>query len=111
MHIKDLTEEQSKVIAKLAYGFEDLIKSDFTVKYQPFDGSWYEDAREFVLVSFEGIVFGDKAYKIYVDISPDLNVYVGFSSPTGLGRESLPVRNQYDIQKKFREWQILPKIQ
>ncbi len=102
MTIKDLTNEQSIEIAKLVFGKPDWIKSDFDVKYQPYDANMYEDAREVVSVFFNAFTFGETIDKIMAEINPSLDCFVFYCRPDGA--HSLPTRNQKSIQEKFREW-------
>ena len=104
--LKDLTPEQAIEIAKLVYGYPNWIKSDFAVVYQPYDETWFADAREYLRVNFEAIVFGDKIDRIILEIDTELNCWLYYSRDM---MYDLPTRNQYHIQKKFMEWNIFPK--
>lgn len=111
MKIKDLTKEQAIEIAKLIYGYEEsylknCIKSDFEFEYQPYDHTWYEDAREYARVTFMGIVFGNTTEKIMLEINTNLDCYLYYCRADGA--HSLGSRNQYKIQNKFKEWNIEP---
>ena len=112
MKLKDLTREQATEIAKLCYDFDDGIKSDFKFHYQPYDASWYEDAREFISVIFDGIIFADKIYKIKLEIQPNLDChlfYLNFDKTINLDVYNLiGCNNQNKIQRKFIEWGIEP---
>jgi len=124
--IKDLTKEQVIEIAKLVYPFNDWIKSDIEVKYQPYDKTWL-DPQEYWFVKFDGITFGDKVDTYRLWIYPTLNlefdairkhpdtfteankmkvIESGNDQMVMLG--SFPLRNQYFVQKKFMEWNIEP---
>lgn len=104
MEIKDLTNEQARELAELLYPFE--IMGTFKMKYQPYIEDWYEDARELIRIEFKGITFGNKVEPIHIHIDVDLNCWVYYSR--GM-LHSLPTRNQYKVQEKFREWNIFPK--
>jgi hypothetical protein len=108
MELKDLTKEQTIEIAKLIYPFK--IENDFEFHYQPYDETWMDDAREFVELKFNGIVFGDKAYPLRLEILPNLDCwfyYIKFDEKIGYNvSHSLPSRNQHKIQKLFIKWGI-----
>ena len=104
MKLKDLTKEQAIEIAKLVYGFPDYIKSDFEVKYQPYDVTMYEDAREVMSIFFDAITFGDNVDKIMIEICPSLNCWAYYCRDMAY---SLPTRNQKLTQEKFKEWNLL----
>jgi len=101
MNLKDLTKEQAIEIAKLVYGFPDYIKSDFEVKYQPYDETMYEDAREVIKIFFDAIVCGDTVKKIMVEICPNSDCWVYYIEDMA---HSLPTRNQKLVQKKLIEF-------
>lgn len=108
--IKDLTSEEVIEIAKLTYGFPDWIKSDFELQYSP-----HKERDEFNLEEFENVVCKFKAYTfgetidtIRVTIYSNLDVTIGYLRPN-TGEDSLPVRNQYKVQKLLMESQITPK--
>lgn len=113
--LKDITKEQAIEIAKLIYPFsnelpgtkETGIKSDFEFKYQPYDATWYEDAREFIRVSFKGITFGETVDNLIMEINKNLDCHLYYSRKDGL--HSIGCTNQYAIQKKFIEWEIEPE--
>lgn len=110
MELKDLTREQAIEITKLAYPFEDWTKSDFDTSYQPYDESHYSDACEYYLVSFDGIIAGNKIGRIRLFIYPDLVCDLDYFYKDSKGEmivktmTRLPVRNQRQIQKKFTEY-------
>ena len=112
--ISDLTEAQGIEIAKLAYAFrvglpdeKSWIRSDIKFKYQPYDHEWYEDAHEFVQLTFDGITFGETVDHIRLWIHPNLNVNMDYYREGG-GGSSLPICEQHAIFEKFREWDIYP---
>lgn len=125
--LKDLTQEQVIEIAKLVYPFHDWIKSDFEVKYQPFDESWGRDAEEFWFVKFEAITFADKVdtYRLWIYPTLDLEfdairTKLANMTPKQKGEivgdnivllGTFPIRNQHLIQKKFIEFGIEPQQQ
>ena len=104
--IKDLTEKQAIEIVKLIYPHPDWVKSDYKFKYQPFDPTWYEDAKEYVRVSFRGITFGDTVDNLILEINSNLNCSLYYSRKDGLHGGGCP--NQHQIHKKFIEWDIEP---
>ena len=110
MELKDLTREQAIEITKLAYPFEDWIKSDFDTFYQPYDKSHYSDAAEFYIISFDGITMGDKVGRIrlyiYSDLVCDLDYFYKDEDGKMIVKTMtrLPVRNQRQIQQKFTEY-------
>lgn len=106
--IKDITKEEAITIAKLAYGFEKYIKGKLKFKYQPYDESWYNDSREYISIEFNACLMADKYTTIIVEILPNLNVLIDYICPLKNKRKSFPLRNQYQIQKKFKEWGIVP---
>jgi len=108
MELKDLTEEQSFEIAKLAYSSPELM-TDFSFKYQPYDESMYEDAREEIIIRFDAPVYGDKISRLMVIIIPNFSLYMYFWNEKTKVNEFLPVRNQYKIFQKFVEWGVEPK--
>lgn len=104
--IKNLTPEQAIEIAKLIYPFPECVKSEYKFKYQPYDSSWYEDAREYIRVEWDGILAADKVVPLFIEINTNLDCYCYYS--TAKGAERMPLRNQNSIQKKFIEWDIEP---
>ncbi len=115
MELKDLTQEQAIEIAKLCYNFDKGIKSDFEFHYQPYNETWLDDAREFVTVIFQGIIFADKVYKVKLEIHSNLDCYLFYLDKDKRTELPFPVyqligcNNQHKIQKKFIEWNISPK--
>jgi len=107
MEIKDLTKEQTIEIAKLAYSSPELM-TDFSFKYQPYDESMYEDAREEVYLTFNAPVFADKVFKLMLIIIPNFSLYMYYWNPKTNINEYLPIRNQYKIFQKFIEWGAEP---
>ena len=109
-----MTAEQAYQIAHFAFDSDELIKSDMKFHYQPYDIGWQDDAREFIAVDFKGALFGDKAYPVTLEITPQLNCWMHYVDPAKTKTqgyklaERLPVRNQYAIQAKFREWGFEP---
>lgn len=111
--VEQLTAEQTFELAKLAYGFPEWITSELEFLYQPYDETWDRDAREFVRVKFEGIVFGDKTFPIVFEIGATLScelAFVKYNEKTGVNyQDRLPIRNQYKIFKKLIDWGFVPK--
>ena len=106
-----MSKEQAIEIAKLVYPWTEP-ETEFDFHYQPYDESWYRDAREYVRVNFKGIVFADKVYPLKMEIDVQLNVWFMYEKKKigDVGyMDSLPTRNQKKIQDKFREWGIEPK--
>lgn len=106
--IKDITEEEAIIIAKLAYGFDKYIKGKLEFKYQPHDKDFYEDSREYVRIEFNACLMADTFTTMIVEISPNLNVSIDYICPRKNRRKSFPLRNQYQIQKNFMKWGIIP---
>ena len=106
MKLEDMTQEQAISIAKLVYGSEEHIRSDFVVKYHPYDESLYEDAYEHLDVRFEAITFADTIDTLTMTILPWLDCHLRYNR--GKKVDALPSRNQYKVQKLFREWGIEP---
>lgn len=107
--LKDLTREQAIQIAKLIYDFDKGIKSDFDFTYQPYDETWLDDAREYIQVKFNGIVFADKVYPLILEINPslDCDLYYLEDDPKGFKcMKLIGCRNQNQIQKLFIKWGI-----
>ena len=73
--IKDLTKEQAIEIAKLIYPYSDVVEGDYDFHYQPHDRTWFEDAREFVRLTFKGITFGDKVDNLMLEINKNLDCW------------------------------------
>ena len=128
--LKDLSKEQVIEIVKLVYPFEDWIKSEIEVVYQPYDVSWYEDAAEYWFAKFDGYTFGDKIDTYRLWIHPNLNVEFDVfrdklenfteKDKTEITSKNnkpfvllghFPIRNQHKIQKKFIEWEIEPEYE
>lgn len=123
--IKDLTHDQVIEIANLVYPSTDLIRSEMIVRYQPYDESWLNDAREYWLIKFDGITFGDKIDTYRLWIYPNLNLEFDAirTNPKNMTEEqkletvsgifflgTFPIRNQYLIQRNFMEWGINPEF-
>jgi len=106
MKLKDLTKEQTIEIAQLIYPFSDDVKSDYVFHYQPYNKEWFEDAREYVRLTFRGVTFGDTVDDLVLDINKNLDCWFYYSRKDGL--HTLPSRNQHAVQKKFIEWNIEP---
>lgn len=106
MKLKDLTKEQAIEIVLLIYPFSADVKSDYEFHYQPYDPTWYEDAREYVRVSFKGITFGDTVDDIILEINSIFDCWLYYSRKDGL--HTIPNRNQHAAQKKFIEWGAEP---
>lgn len=104
--LKDITKEQAIEIAKLIYPFSDGVKGEYDFTYQPYDPTWYEDAREFVRLKFRGVTFGDTVDNIILDIEKNFDCWLNYSRPDGL--HILPTRNQYAIHKQFIDWGFEP---
>lgn len=110
MEIKDLTKEQVIEIAKLVYPFPEWVKSDYQTFYQPYDESDFSDAVEYQLVSFDGIIAGNKVGRIRLFIYPDLDCDLDYYYKDDKDQmiissmNRLPARNQREIQKKFTEY-------
>jgi hypothetical protein len=104
MKLEDITKEQAFEIVRLMH---DNISSGMDFKYYPYDESMYEDAKEFVLVTFKGIVFADKVYDMRVNILPSLDCFLEYVDNNKC--YTLPTRNQYQIQKNFVEWGFKPQ--
>lgn len=106
-YLKDINIDQMIEIAKLVYPV-DLKNTDFyDFKYQPFDPSWFEDAREYAVIFFKAVTFGQTIDKIMVEIDVNLNVWLYYCRENGA--HNLPTQNQYYIQDKFHEWGFVPK--
>jgi hypothetical protein len=116
--ILDLTNEQAIEIAKLIYPWPDEMEKIQIVKH-PFLPEHYDDAREFVRIYFEGPMMGDNKFPAQIEILSNLDVFASYrygqkhSEKDGKEIwkeiiESIPIRNQYEIQKRFREWGIVP---
>lgn len=101
--IKDLTTEQARELAELLYPFE--VMGEFEMVYQPYDPSWYEDAKELIIIKFESYTFGDKIEPIRIHIDNQLNCYTYYVRDM-LHFTGCP--NQYKVQNLFKEWEILP---
>ena len=104
--LKDLTKEQAIEIAKLIYSFSDAVETDYDFTYQPYDRTWYEDAREFVRLKFRGVTFGDTVDNLILDINKNLDCWFYYSRKDGL--HGLPSTNQCAVQRKFIEWEFEP---
>lgn len=111
MEINEMTIEQARELAELLYPFE--IMGEFEMEYQPYIEEWYRDARELIRIKFESYTFGDKVEPIRIHIEVDLNCWVYYLRlDEKLNYDilhSLPTRNQYKVQEKFREWGFIPK--
>lgn len=109
MKLKDLTKEQAIQLTMLSYGFEDYY-SDFEFKYQPKVDSNYENSEgysESVQVTFNGATFGTIVDKLRFTIYSNLNCNIGYLRKDG--EHLIPLRNQYDIFKLLRDWDINPE--
>lgn len=102
MKIKDLTKEQAIEIVKLAFYDPNWIKTDFDFLYQPYIPEHYEDAREYIFLTFEAYFVGDKTTKYKVEISPELNVWMWHLENDTY--HTMGIHNQRLIQQKFTEF-------
>lgn len=112
--ILDLTTDQAIEIAKLIYPFPGEMEKIQVVKH-PYFREHYEDAREFIRIHFVAPVMADRKFTIKVEISANLDCFMSYekSEPCGDDKirqwnETLPNVNQYEVQKRFREWKIFP---
>lgn len=116
MTLKELTKEQAIEIAKLAYPFPDYIKSDFEFQYiphEPVSKTNYEECLEQVRVRFKGILAADKEVLLEIAIYNWLDLYMSWlekktEKQNYWDSHYFPLRNQYAIQAKFREWNLEP---
>ena len=109
MEIKNITTKQAIEIAKLLYPFDEFIKSEMIVKY--FDGNYgkfikFEDID--ITISFDFQMFphtdiGKMIIKIFPNLDCSIGCYINHKFV-----KSYPVRNQFLIQNKFKEWNIYP---
>lgn len=100
LKIKDLTRDQAIQIAKLAYGYPELIRSkdeEFVFRYVP-----YVDDQHIVTVSFDATLFGGKEAIFNVIICHNLDVTIF----TPMDGRAYIVENQRQIQMKFIEWEL-----
>ena len=104
--IKDLTKEQVIEIAKLIYPWD--IDSEFEFEYQPYDPSWFQDAREYVQLKFKGITFGETVDTLILQINKNLDCWFYYSRDY---MHTLPSSNQAAVQRKFIEWGIEPNYE
>lgn len=104
--IKDLTIEQAREIAHLLSPPPFRVMGKFEMKYQVYEEDMYEDARELIIIKYESYTFGDKIEPIVVHIDTLLNCWVFYLREM---LHSLPTRNQYEVQKRFRNWGFMPK--
>ena len=104
--LKDLTKEQAIEIAKLIHPFSDEVKTNYKFHYQPYDKSWFEDAREFVTLEFKGITFGNTIDNLIIEINKNLDCWFYYIRESGY--HTLPSRNQSAVQRKFIEWEFEP---
>lgn len=110
--LKDITRKQAIEIAKLAYGnIPDGIQSDFEFKYSPgqvmdHTKGIYEDSPEAIHVFFDAFTFGTRIENIRLIIFKDLNCSLNILrlKDKPLDIITINVSNQYEIQKKLREW-------
>lgn len=101
-----MTREQAIIIAKILYDDESLVRSDYTFEYQPYDPSWYEDAREYVRLIWEGVTFGETVDTLIMEIDNNFNVYFFYSRKDGL--HNLGVGNQHKIHRQLIKWNCEP---
>jgi len=115
MTIKDLTLEQAKELAELMYPWPNDI-TNFEYWFQPYIIEWYEDAREYFTIKFDGPGIGDTIYHHKIDIGSDLDCHSYFIKPLKEGEkedgprymEMIGTRNQRAVQMKFIEWGLVP---
>ena len=114
-NLKDLTKDQVIEITRLVYPFDDWMKSEIEVRYQPYDETWFEDAQEYWFAKFQAITFADKVDTYRLWIYPNLNLAFDAirDKVENMTEEqkkemkglvllgSFPIRNQYLIQKRF----------
>ena len=110
-----LTEEQILELVKLVFTFD--IEKIVEIKYQPYDKSMYEDAREEWRVIFHYKDPSSRNNIIMFRIAPTLSIDIDSRLDTDDYQKMLkslcrlPIRNQYKIFEKFREWNIEPRYE
>lgn len=100
---KDISESKCVEIAKLAFGnYPDWITSKIDVNYHPYIREWYEDAREYFSMEFEGYFMGSKTTKYIVEIQSNLDVCVWYILD---GKRNVShCSNQRKIQELLKEY-------
>lgn len=109
MKLKDLTKEQAIELAILSYDSNGFY-SEFEFKYQPEIKSSFENSEgysESVQVTFNGATFGTIVDKLRFVIYSNLNCNIGYLRKDG--EHLIPLRNQYEIFKLLRDWDIKPE--
>ena len=113
--IQDLTVEQAKELANLMYPWpEDMINVECW--FQPYIAEWWEDAREYFTIKFDGPGMGDDIYNHKIEIGSNLDCHSYFIKALEKGKseggprlmEMISTRNQRAVQMKFQEWGIYP---
>jgi len=113
--IFDLTKKQVIEIAELIYPWPevmDKVEVDFiSDPPDPFG----DDRREFIRVYFEAPMIGDRVFPAQIEIYTNLDCFASYRFGQRHNDdtwkevvESIPTRNQYEVQKRFREWGIVP---
>lgn len=113
MEILILTKEQSIEIAETIYPYDKSDISNIVVMDQEYDGTMYEDAKESIIIEFNADYNGTiRNWRIEISINLDCSFYMLTEydgSDTYMPHwKSLHTFNQYETQKKFRDWGIYP---
>lgn len=106
MKLKDITKEQCIIIANYLYDPSLVTSQDFTFHYQPYDPTWYEDAREYVTLSWTGIAMGTTTYNFKMEITNNFDVYFFYTDQKG--SHNLGTRNQQLIHRQLINWNCEP---
>ena len=114
MKLKDITREQAIEIAKLAYPFPKYVKSDYEfqyIPYEPISKTNYEECPEQIRIRFKGILAADKEVLLDLTIYNWLDIYMSWlekktEDQNYYDSHRFPLRNQYKIYAKFREWNL-----
>lgn len=104
-----MTPEQAIIIAKLAYGQADWIKSEFEITYHPYEpedrpNDVYEDSPEFMTIKFKAITFGTTVDDIRLQMISNFNLSMNIMRPTPASWIQLGISNQFLIFKQLQEW-------
>lgn len=114
--ISKLTQEQAFLVAKKAFGLENVIESELHFRYNSgkYFGGIHKPLEEKVFVSFTAKRTDNKqnskSYLVVVEIANTLDISIKIFGDNKKFEGLLPIKNQYFTQKFFIENDITPYV-
>lgn len=116
MTIRDLTEQQMVELTSYTYHFDENVELSIKYRYQAYDASMYEDAAEYVDITFDGYALGNtRLYPLRFRIYSNLDFYLSYQdvwketdSNVYPVWKNVPCRNYLKIFKRLDEIGIEP---